>query len=469
MRTLISCLLILVMAIQHGYTQQSGDKSALNENQKLARELFRELVEINTTINNGCGKAAKAMANRLRKAGFAAADVKLVGPAPQHLNLVVHYRGKGILPPVLFIGHLDVVEALPGDWSMDPFQFTELDGYFYGRGTLDMKGDDASLVANLIRLRQEGFTPDRDIIVALTENEEGGDANGVQWLLNNRRDLINADYCINPDGGGGDIKNGMENTLAIQTSEKIYLDYTFEVRNKGGHSALPVQENAIYRLSNALIRLSAYEFPLHLNETTRMYFERNALKESGQMKEDMLAMARIPTDMAAAKRIAAAAPYYKANMRNTCVATMLSGGHAENALPQTAKANVNCRMLPDDKPDSVLATLRKIVADSLVTITCTYSSVQGPLSLLRKDVLDAVDKLAVSMWPGVIVTPSMSLGASDGRFLRAANMPVYGVSGMFIDVEDIRAHGRDERIGVKEFYNGVEFMYRLMKALTSPN
>ncbi len=469
MKTLISCLLILVMAIQQGYAQQSRDTTALNEYQKIARDIFRELVEINTTIKNGSTKAAEAMENRLRRAGFSAGDIKLVGPSPDHLNLVVHFRGKGTLPPVLFIGHLDVVEALPGDWSMDPFRFNESDGYFYGRGTLDMKGEDASLVANLIRLRQEGFIPDRDIIVALTENEEGGDANGVNWLLNNRRDLINADYCINPDGGGGDIRNGRETTLVIQTSEKIYFDYTFEVRDKGGHSALPVKENAIYRLSNALTRLSAFEFPIQLNETTRMYFERNALKETGQMKDDMLAMARIPTDMAAAKRLAAASPHYNANMRNTCVATMLSGGHAENALPQTAKANVNCRMLPDDKPDSVLATLRKVVADSLVTITCTYSSVQGPLSLLRTDVLDAVDKLTASMWPGVIVTPSMSLGASDGRFLRKAGMPVYGVSGMFIDVEDIRAHGRDERIGVKEFYNGVEFMYRLMKALTSRN
>lgn len=460
-------LLCLVLFVVTGHSQQSVDSLAIRAHQTLARGIFRELVEINTTVNKGSTIAAEAMAARLRKAGFREGDLHLVGPHPQHMNLVVHYHGKGILSPVLFIGHLDVVEALPKDWSMDPFRFTEKDGYFYGRGTLDMKGDDASLVAAIIRLRQEGFVPKRDIIVALTEDEEGGDANGIQWLLNNRRDLISAEYCINPDGGGGDIRNGKEVTLSIQTCEKIFLNYSFEVHNKGGHSALPEKENAIYRLSGALTNLSGYQFPIRLNETTRMFFERYATKESGQIKEDMLAMARIPTDLSAAGRLAEESPYYNSNLRTTCVATLLSGGHAENALPQTATANVNCRMLPDDSPDSVLATLRRIVADPLVNITCTYSSLQGPLSPLRKDVLNVVDSLAALMWPGVVVTPSMSSGASDGRFLRAAGMPVYGISGTFIDVEDVRAHGKDERVGVKEFYHGAEFMYRLMKMLTS--
>ena len=467
MKSFIIGLLILTMGALTGNAQPSVDTMSPDVHRKLAREIFRELVEINTTLNHGSTMAAEAMADRLSKAGFAAGDIKLVGPQPQHMNLVVRYKGKGTLPPVLFIGHLDVVEALPEDWSMDPFKFNERDGYFYGRGTLDMKCDDASLVANLIRLKQEGFIPERDIIVALTEDEESGDANGIEWLLNNRRDLIHAEYCINPDGGGGDIKNGRETAMNIQTSEKIYLDYTFEVHNKGGHSSLPVKENAIYRLASALTRLSDYDFPISLNETTRMYFERNALQESGQTKADMLAMATAPTDMTAAKRLAASSPNYNANMRTTCVATMLNGGHAQNALPQTAQANINCRMLPDENPDSVLATLRKVVADSMVTITCTYASIQGPRSPIRKDVLETVDKLTASIWPGVIVTPSMSTGASDGRFLRAAGMPVYGISGMFIDVDDIRAHGRDERIGMKQFYDGVEFMYRFMKALTS--
>jgi len=404
---------------------------------------------------------------RLRAAGFAEGDVRILGPQPQHMNLVLRYRGKGTLKPILFIGHLDVVEALRQDWTFDPFKFLESGGYFYGRGTTDMKCDDASLVANLIRLKQEGFAPNRDIIVALTEDEENGDANGVQWLLANHRDLIEAEYCINPDGGGGDSKNGREIVMTIQTSEKIYSDYRLEVRNKGGHSSLPVKENAIYRLSEALTRLAKFEFPINLNETTRMYFERSALQETGQTKADMLAMAKISIDTVAANRLANASATYNSKMRTTCVATMLSGGHAENALPQTAQANVNCRMLPDDSPDNVLATLKAVVADTQVTITCTYASTIGPRSPLRKDVMEALERLTTSMWPGVTVTPNMSTGASDGRLLRAAGIPVYGISGMFTDMDDIRAHGKDERLGVKEFYKGVDFIYAFIKALAS--
>lgn len=449
------------------HAQTSEESQAIIEHQKLARELFQELIEINTTLNFGSTKAAESMALRLRAAGFAESDVQILGPQPQHMNLVVRYRGKDTLRPILFIGHLDVVEALRKDWSFDPFKFFESDGYFYGRGTTDMKGDDASLIASLIRLKQEGFVPRRDIIVALTEDEENGDANGIQWLLDNHCDLIDAEYCINPDGGGGDIKNGKELVMTIQTSEKIYFDYKLEVHNKGGHSALPIKENAIYRLAEALTRLAKFNFPINLNETTRMFFERSALQETGQTKSDMLAMAKIPIDTAAANRLANASPNYNSKMRTTCVATMLGGGHAENALPQTAQANVNCRMLPDDSPENVLATLKTVVADTQVIVTCTYASTMGPRSPLRKDILETLDRLTASMWPGVIVTPNMSSGASDGRLLRAAGIPVYGVSGMFMDMNDVRAHGKDERLGVKEFYKGVEFIYRFIKALTS--
>ena len=429
--------------------------------QKLARDLFQELIEINTTVNVGSTKAADAMAVRLRAAGFAENDVRILGPEPQHMNLVLRYRGKSTLRPILFIAHLDVVEALRKDWSFDPFTFLEKDGYFYGRGTTDDKCDDATLVTNLIRLRKEGFVPNRDIIVALTEGEEGGDANGIQWLLANHRDLIDAEYCINPDGGGGNIKNGKEIVMTIQTSEKIYLDYTLEVHNKGGHSSLPVKENSIYQLAEALTRLSKFDFPINLDESARMFFERKALQETGQTKADMLAMIKRPIDTAAANRLAKISPVYNSKMRTTCVATMLSGGHAENALPQTAQANVNCRMLPDESPDNVLATLKAVVADTQVTITCAHALTLSPPSPLRKDVLETVDRLTASMWPDAIVIPNMSTGASDGRLLRAAGIPVYGISGIFIDMDDVREHGKDERLGVKEFYNGVEFMYRL--------
>ncbi len=347
------------------------------------------------------------------------------------------------------------------------FIFREIDGYFYGRGTTDMKNEDADLVTNLIRLRKEKFLPERDIIVALTEDEEGGPANGIQWLISNRRDLINAEYCINPDGGGGSMKDGKELVMSIQTSEKVYTDITLESHNKGGHSSLPVKDNAIYHISEALTRIEGYDFPLAMNETTRMFFERSAQQNEGQMKTDMLAVAKIPPDIDAANRLAKALPYYNSMMRSTCVATIVNGGHANNALPQTARANINCRLLPDEKAENVISTLKKIINDPQVELTTSYAAAPGPLSPLRKDVLDAVDLLTASMWPGVIVTPVMSTGATDGKYLRSAGIPVYGVSGMFGDEDDVRAHGRDERIGVKEFHNGVEFMYRLMKTLST--
>jgi acetylornithine deacetylase/succinyl-diaminopimelate desuccinylase-like protein len=465
----VECFLLAVAMVVSpaAVAQTSAPVPALTDHQRSGREIFRELIEINTSQNMGSTKAAEAMAARLKAAGFPPNDIQLAGPEPQHMNLVARYRGTGSRQPILFICHLDVVEAVRQDWSLDPFAFVERDGYFYGRGTTDIKDEDADLVAALLRLRQEGFKPDRDIIVALTEDEEGGDANGVQWLLRNRRDLIDADFCINPDGGGGEIKNGRHTVMAFQTSEKVYLDYTLEVRNKGGHSSMPVSDNSIYRLAAALVRLQGLEFPVTLNETTRMSFERSALQETGQTRADMLAMAATPLDTAAAARLAASSPYYNSLMRTTCVATMLSGGHAENALPQTARANVNCRMLPDDTQEHVLATLQSAVPDPQVSITCAYASTAGPRSPIRKDVMDAVEHVTASMWPGVVVTPIMSTGATDGKYLRAAGIPVYGVSGMFGDIDDVRAHGRDERIGVKEFYEGLEFMYRFIRELAS--
>ncbi|MBG0859288.1 MAG: M20/M25/M40 family metallo-hydrolase [Bacteroidales bacterium] len=469
MRYIVITSLFLVMLITPVMicAQTATNQGDTDTHRRSAREIFRELVEINTTTDSGSTKAAEAMAVRLRDAGFPQGDIQVVGPQAQHMNLIVRYRGKSTRPPILFIGHLDVVPALRQDWSFDPFRFQETEGYFYGRGTTDMKDNDAGLVANLIRLKKEGFIPDRDIIVALTDDEEGGGANGIEWLLLNRREFIDAEYCVNPDGGGGTTEDGKEVVLIIQTSEKIYLDYTLKAQNKGGHSSLPVRDNAIYHLSEALLHIADYNFPVSLNETTRMFFARKADQETGQVRSDMLAVSKVPVDLAAAERLAKVSPYYNSQIRTTCVATMLSGGHAQNALPQSATANVNCRMLPGETTGNVTATLKKIINDPEIEVTCTYASTVSPLSPLRDDVVRTVDNLAASMWPGVIVIPSMTTGATDGRLLRAAGIPVYGISGMFADMEDVRAHGRDERIGVKEFYNGVEFMYRLMKALTS--
>jgi acetylornithine deacetylase/succinyl-diaminopimelate desuccinylase-like protein len=466
-------ILVLICILTVGLTGHSNfseDKIQAGDSllyKKKARDIFRELIEINTTSRYGSTRAAEAMGERLKAAGFPEADIKVIGPDEQHKNLVFRYHGKAKSRPVLFICHLDVVEALRQDWSLDPFTFLEKDGYFYGRGTTDIKNDDAGLIANVIRLKNEGFVPDRDIIVALTADEEMGTANGVNWLLTNHRELIDADFCINPDGGGGDMKNGKPVNLAIQTSEKIYVTYKLEVKNNGGHSSLPVKNNAIYRLASGLTRLAKYDFPVRLNETTHNFFEKIAGRESGQVKSDILGILNDPPDTAAARRLESSSAYYNAMMRTTCVATMMNAGHAENALPQTATAIINCRMLPDDNSDSVLSVLKSVLADDQISVTRTYSSFAAPLSPLRNDVTNAVTRISEAMWPGVNVTPLMSTGASDGKYLRLKGIPVYGVSGMFGDMDDVRAHGKDERIGVKEFYNGVEFMYRFMKAITS--
>jgi acetylornithine deacetylase/succinyl-diaminopimelate desuccinylase-like protein len=458
-------VLLLFIFLRVTYFALSQDKNT--EYQKLARDIFKELIEINTTSRYGSTKAAEAMAARLRSAGFPDRDIQVIGPDQQHKNMVLRYRGTGKLKPVLFICHLDVVEALREDWTDDPFTFLEKDGYFYGRGTTDVKNDDASLITNVIRLKKEGYMPNRYIIIALTADEEMGNANGVNWLITNHRDLIDADFCINPDGGGGDLKNGKPVNMAIQTSEKIYVSFRLEVKNKGGHSSLPVKDNAIYSLASGLTRLANYDFPVRLNETTRSYFEKIASGESVQVKSDILAILMTTPDTAAARRLATSSAYYNAMMRTTCVATMLSAGHAENALPQTAQAIINCRMLPEDNPDNVMSAIKTVLADGQISVIRLNTSFSAPLSPLREDVTDPVNQISSSMWPGVNVTPIMSTGATDGRYLRSQGIPVYGVSGMFSDMDDVRAHGKDERIGVKEFYDGVEFMYRFIMALSS--
>ncbi len=438
----------------------------LTAEQQLARDIFRELIEINTTEAVGTTKAAEAMAARLRAAGFREEDVSVVGPNERKQNLVARLRGSGAARPLLLLAHLDVVEALREDWTLDPFKFTEQDGYFYGRGTSDIKEEAADLVANFIRLKREGFRPDRDLILALTADEEGGNDNGVNWLLKNRRDLIDAAYAVNTDAGGGQIVKGRHVRNAVQTSEKVYLTFALEVKNRGGHSSLPSKDNAIYRLAEGLARLSKFDFPVRTNDTTRAYFERMAANETGQTAADMLAVARTPTDEAAAARLSASSAYYNALLRTTCVATQLQGGHAENALPQTARATVNCRLLPEDNAADVEKTLVRVLADEQIKVTTISPAKPSPASPLRPELFGAVERVTKEMWPGVYVVPVLETGASDSLYLRGAGVPAYGVSGMFFDVDDVRAHGRDERVSVRSYFEGVEFMYRLLKALT---
>jgi len=439
---------------------------AETDHDRLAREIFQELIEINTTDAAGdTTKAAEAMAARLKAAGFPASDVQVLGPNPRKGNLVARYRGAGTRKPLLLLAHLDVVEARRDDWSVDPFRFIEKEGYFWGRGTTDDKAMAAVWVATLIRFRQEGYVPDRDLIVALTADEEGGNFNGVQWLLSQRRDLIDAEYALN-EGGESHMKGGKHLLNSIQPSEKTYQSFGLEVRNAGGHSSRPIKDNAIYRLAEGLTRLSRYEFPVRLNEVTREYYRRMSTLYSGQTAADMTALARNPSDRAAAVRLSVS-PHNNALLRTTCVATQLEAGHAENALPQTARATVNCRILPGESAAEVRATLVRILNDSKIAVSSLADAVSSPPSPLRPEVMGAVERITTEMWPGIPVIPMMSTGATDGLYLRNGGIPTYGVSGFFENVDDTRAHGRDERLGVKEFFEGCEFLYRLVKALTS--
>ena len=438
-------------------------------NDARAKEIFKELIEINTTDTpaGNVTRAADAMAARLKAAGVPASDIQVLGPDPRKGNLVARFHGTGGKKPLLLLAHLDGVEAKREDWSFDPFTFLEKDGFFYGRGTSDDKSMAAQFVANVIRLKEEGFKPDRDVILALTADEEGGTFNGVDWLVTNHRELIDAEFAIN-EGGGGTMRKGKYLTNEVQASEKVFQDFRLEVTNAGGHSSLPVKDNAIYHLAEGLARLAAFEFPVELNEVTRVYFERSASVQSDpKLAADMRAVARPTPDLAAAARLSASLPYYNAQMRTTCVATRLFGGHAQNALPQLATANVNCRILPGVSPASVKDTLVKVLADPKITVTFVGDATPSKPSPLRPDVMTAIESITKDLFPGVIVVPVMSTGATDGLYLRNGEIPTYGTDGTFNDIDDVRAHGRDERVGVKQFYEGLEFQYRLIKALAS--
>jgi acetylornithine deacetylase/succinyl-diaminopimelate desuccinylase-like protein len=438
-----------------------------DEPRSLERELLKQLVEINTSDSaRQTERTARAMAARLIEAGFPAEDVRVIETTPGISNLVARYRGRpGGAKPILLMAHIDVVGARREDWSFDPFEFREADGYYYGRGSSDNKAGAAMLVANFIRYKREGFTPARDLVIVLTGDEETT-GEGIQGLLDKHRNLVDADFALNTDGGGGELRDGKAIAFTVQTAEKVYLTFQLEVRNKGGHSSVPEKDNAIYRLSHALGRLSRFEFPLRLNETTRAALSQGAATQPSQLASDMRAVAR-NGDPAAARRLSASAPYYNALLRTTCVATRLFAGHADNALPQLARATVNCRLLPDHPPDSAEAELRRVLADAGIRITRDRPPTLSPASPLRADVMQPVTALAKKMWPGAVVVPEMSTGATDGLYVRNAGIPVYGVSGVFERIDDIRAHGRDERIGVKAYHDAAKYWYELVKTMAS--
>jgi acetylornithine deacetylase/succinyl-diaminopimelate desuccinylase-like protein len=428
--------------------------------------ILKELVEINTSDSAGhTDVAARAMAKRLTDAGFPAADVQVIGESPRYQCLVARYRGKNpALAPILMIAHLDVVDARREDWSTDPYTLVEKDGWFYGRGTMDDKQGDAILIATLLRMKQDGIVPDRDLIVALTADEETSSLS-IQWLIEKNRPLINAAFALNLDEGAGEVKDGKNVRLTVQTAEKVYVTYELEVRNSGGHSSLPVPDNAIYRLSRGLDRLSAFTFPVTLNETTRAFFQQAAATQPPAVAADMRAVAR-NGDAAAAKRLSAV-PFYNAVLRTTCVATRLFAGHADNALPQVARATVNCRLLPGYPPDSATAQLRRIVGDTAIHVRVTRPATPSPVSPLRPDVMGAITRTAAKYWPGAVIVPQMSTGATDGLYLRNAGIPVYGTTSIFDTVDGDRSHGRDERIPVEAFHTSGDYFYDLVKALAA--
>jgi acetylornithine deacetylase/succinyl-diaminopimelate desuccinylase-like protein len=443
-----------------------------------AHDIFKQLIEINTTDTprGNVTTATAAMQKRFLDAGFSPDDMRLLGPNDRKQNLVVriHAAGQPTEKPVLFLCHMDVVEALRSDWHTDPFEFVEKDGYYYGRGTQDMKESDAALVFTFLRLHREGYKPRRDLTLALTADEEGGKSNGADWLVRNHRDLVDAAFVINPDAGGVDLDHGRPVVADVEATEKVYSDFQVIATNRGGHSSLPRPDNAIYELTTALNKLAAYSFPFELNEVTRTYFDNLSKRETGQTAADMRAILTTPPDMAAAARLSAE-PSFNSNFRTTCVATRLTAGHANNALPQTAEANVNCRIFPGHSPEEIRQQLIALFSDSKLTVN--YVSDGGevlPVAPERKaiappapipEVFGPLTRITQQIWPGTPVTPVMENGASDSIYFAQAGIPSYGYSAIALERDDDRAHGQDERLPIDSYWKSLDFFYAFAKAL----
>jgi acetylornithine deacetylase/succinyl-diaminopimelate desuccinylase-like protein len=443
----------------------------LSPAQQQAREVYKELVEINTSVTTGnITNGAIAMAKRFRAAGIPDSDIFIGGPRPDKHNVVARVRGKNPAgrKPVLLLAHIDVVEALKADWSpeFDPFVFTEKDGYYYARGVADDKAMASIFVANLLRMKSDGYVPDRDIIIALTADEESGAFNGAGWLVENHRELVDAGIVIN-EGGGGILRDGKPLINTIQLSQKITTNFTLHVTNRGGHSSVPRDDNAITSLADALSNVGRFQFPVKLSEVTKSFFAQTARLETPKMGAAMKALVANPTDKAAAQ-IVAADEKYSSMLRTTCVATMLSGGHATNALPQLAEANVNCRMYPTETAEEVRAALEKVVSDTAVKVLVKSQRPPSPPARMSAEIMDPVAKVTKDLFGNIPVIPTMSTGANDSRFFLTVGIPSYGVSGLFMDpTTDARAHGRDERMRIQSYFEGQEFLYRLTKLLAS--
>jgi acetylornithine deacetylase/succinyl-diaminopimelate desuccinylase-like protein len=480
-KTPVACFTLLSLAIGlsiRALPAQDTLPHASSKDRAEALAIFKQLIETNTTDTpeGNVSAATEPLEMRFLDAGFPQTDVHLVGADPKKMNLVVRYRADGnpSEKPVLFLCHMDVVQALRSDWSTDPFKLVEKDGYFYGRGTQDMKDSDAAMVETFLRLHREGYKPKRDLILALTADEEGGKFNGASWLVNTHRELVDAAYVINPDAGGIDLENGRATVAAVEATEKVYSDFELTATNRGGHSSLPRPDNAIYELMAALQKLETFSFPFELNEVTRTYFANLANRETGQTASDMRAILANPPDMAAAARLSET-PSYNSNFRTTCVATRLTAGHANNALPQSAQAIVNCRIFPGHSPEEIRQRLIALFNDPKLVVK--YISDAGAISDTapeRKaivppppspEVFEPLTKITDEIWPGVPVTPVMENGASDSIYFAQAGIPSYGYSAIALETDDVRAHGKDERLPEDSFWKSLDFFYAFAKSL----
>jgi acetylornithine deacetylase/succinyl-diaminopimelate desuccinylase-like protein len=460
--TLIKNLLLLALLTCSAFAQQAKPEH------QLAYDILNELVEVNTTSDTGSTrKTAELLQKRFLAAGFAKEDVTIFNapdnPTGPHANLVVRLRGSNpAAKPVLLMAHMDVVPALRSDWSTDPYQMVEKDGEVFGRGTDDNKSGVAVIAANLLRLKKEGYVPKRDLYAFFTRDEETN-GQGIQELLNEVPGAKNAAYALNADGGGGLIVKGKKVLYSIQTSEKVYADYELKAIDKGGHSSRPRDDaNPIYRLAAALIKLRNSPMPVNLNDTTRAMLRATAQMESGQFAADLKAAADGTADAAAMERLSKN-PSSNIMLRTTCVATMVSAGHAPNALPQTATANVNCRILPNDDVLKIGDLIRRVIADPSITVTTVTEPKPSPPSPVNSDAYRMIEGIAKQMWPGVMVVPGMSSGATDGLYVRNAGVPVYGAMGLFGEMGSGNAHGRDENINVASFYESVDQWYTMLK------
>jgi acetylornithine deacetylase/succinyl-diaminopimelate desuccinylase-like protein len=466
---MILSLMALSAPLIAGGQERSADYRETYQRQALA--IYRDTIAMRTAAGHGQVPAmAHYLADRFRDGGFDEDDIHVLPlelpDGEEVASLVVRWRGDGSAGkrPVLFVAHMDVVDALPSDWERDPFTLIEEDGYFFGRGTGDDKFGTTVLSATFLRMKSAGFVPNRDLIIAFSGDEETGMLT-IEDLASTHRELIDAEFALNADSGGGALGTGYEPiAYQVQAAEKTYADFELVARNPGGHSSRPRADNAIYDLADALLRIQAYQFPVRYNDITLAYFERRADAESGELGDAMRAFAKDPGDAGAAA-VLAGYPSQIGITRTTCVATLLDAGHAENALPQTATANVNCRLFPGVTVADVAAKLRDVIGNDEIEVRAPATARSAPASPLREDVIDAITRAVHAAYPDLPIIPYMTTGATDGRALRAAGIPTYGTTGSFSRAEDSFAHGLNERMLVQTFYGALEHWKRVIEEL----